>query len=216
MKPREKLLACGAEKLSDGELLAILLRTGIKGKSVLEFSEQLLKEFGGFSGLLDADIERLMETKGLSKAKVTQLKAILEILKRYFKEKINPATFQLLSPEDVYNYLIASVKWEDREKFTVIFLNNSSGIVEDETLFMGNLNSIPVFVSEILKKALRKGANGIIVAHNHVSGNLSPSSQDLDFTERLKKACDIVEITLLDHIIYSPSGFFSFKAENLI
>ncbi len=216
MKPREKLLSCGAENLSDGELLAILLRTGIKGKSVLKFSEDLLKEFGGFSGLLDADIEVLMETKGLSKAKVTQLKAILEILKRYFREKIQPAETPLHNPEDVYNFLIASVEWEDREKFTVIFLNNASRIIDEETLFMGNLNSIPVFVSEILKKALRKGARGIIVAHNHVSGNLNPSNHDLNFTQRLKQACELVEVTLIDHIIYSLSGYFSFKEENLI
>ncbi len=216
MRPREKLFECGAKKLKDEELLSILLRTGTKGKPVIEFSKQLLKQFGGFSGLLDADIEKLISVKGLSLSKATLIKAVLEVVHRYFKEKINISDLQLSNPEDVYKFLMTSVKWEDREKFTVIFVDNASRLIGFETLFMGNVNSIPVFISEILKKTLRKGSKGIIVAHNHITGNLTPSREDLNFTERLKKGCDIVEVVLIDHIIYSPDGFFSFKQKGII
>jgi len=216
MRPREKLFECGAKKLKDEELLSILLRTGTKGKPVIEFSKQLLKQFGGFSGLLDADIEKLISVKGLSLSKATLIKAVLEVVHRYFKEKINVSDLQLSNPEDVYKFLMTSVKWEDREKFTVIFVDNASRLIGFETLFMGNVNSIPVFISEILKKTLRKGSKGIIVAHNHITGNLTPSREDLNFTERLKKGCDIVEVVLIDHIIYSPAGFFSFKQKGII
>ncbi len=216
MKPREKLIQCGAKNLKDEELLAILLRTGTKGTPVIEFSRQLLKEFNGFSGILDADLEKLLETKGLSISKATLLKAVLEVVQRYFKEKITISDLKLQNPQTVYKFLMASIKWEDREKFTVIFINNASEIIGYETMFMGNLNSIPLFISEILKKALRKGSKGIIVAHNHLTENVQPSKEDLNFTERLKQACEIVEIELIDHIIYNPQKYYSFKANGII
>ncbi len=216
MKPREKLFQCGAQNLKDEELLAILVRTGIKGKDVVEFSKELLKQFDGFSGLLDSDISDLMKVKGLSLSKATMLKAILEVVHRYFREKIEISDLKLQNPESVYKFLMTTVKWEDREKFTVLFVNNASELIGYETMFMGNVNSIPLFVSEILKKALRKGSRGIIVAHNHLTDNINPSEEDLRFTDRLEKACKLVEIDLVDHIIYNPHKFFSFKADGII
>ncbi|BBB33025.1 DNA repair protein RadC [Thermotomaculum hydrothermale] len=216
MKPREKLIECGANKLKDEELLAILLRTGIKGKPVVQFSKEILKEFGGFSGLLDADIKDLIKVKGLNTSKATLLKALLEIVHRYFREKITLSEFKLQNPESVYKFLMSSIKWEDREKFSVLFVNNASNLIDCETLFMGNVNSIPLFISEILKKALRKGSRGIIVAHNHLTENIKPSNEDIRFTKRLLDACNIVEIELIDHIIYNPQGYFSFKSEGII
>ncbi len=216
MKPREKLFQCGAEKLKDEELLAVLLRTGVKGKPVVEFSKELLKNFGGFSGLLDSDINNLLKVKGLSLSKATLLKAVLEVVHRYFKEKIKISDLKLTNPESVYKFLMTSIKWEDREKFTVMFVNNASELTGYETLFMGNINSIPLFISEILKKALRRGCKGIIVAHNHLTGNITPSREDLNFTDRLLKACQLVEIDLIDHIIYNPEDYFSFKSNGII
>ncbi len=216
MKPREKLFQCGAKNLKDEELLAILLRTGIKDKPVIEFSKKLLKDFGGFSGLLDADIKKLLDVKGVNLSKATLLKAVLEVVHRYFKEKIEISNLKLQNPEAVYKFLMASIKWEDREKFTVLFINNASKLIDYETLFMGNVNSIPLFISEILKKSLRKGSKGIIVAHNHLTENIHPSKEDLNFTERLKQACELVEIELIDHIIYNPQKYYSFKANGII
>ena len=216
MKPREKLLECGAKNLKDEELLAILLRTGVKGKNVIDFSRQLLNDSGGFSGLLDMEINDLLKIKGINISKATLLKAILEVVQRYFKEKIDVPDFVLNNPEVVYRFLMTGIKWEDREKFVVMFLNNASDLMDFETMFLGNINSVPLFISEILKKALRKGARGIIVAHNHITGNLSPSKEDMAFTTKLKKACELVEIVFVDHLIFNHFGFFSFKQQGFI
>jgi len=213
-RPRELLLDKGPEYVSDAGLVAILLRTGIEGKDAVTLARELLKNFGGFRGLLNADKKDLENIKGLGTAKISQLLAATEIAKRQSKEEIVGKTV-INGPEDVLEYLSVSMSNLKEEVFKVIYLNSANVVLAAEDLFKGTVDQSAVYPREIIKMAFELNASGLIFVHNHPSGNLKPSKHDLSLNDKLVKACRAVDLTPLDHIIIGPTGYISLKEKGL-
>ena len=213
-RPRELLLEKGPEYVSDAGLVAILLRTGMKGKDAVSLGRELLEQFGGLGGVLHANRKTLEEIKGLGTAKIAQLLAATEIAKRQLKEEIIGKTI-INGPEDVLEYLSLSMSNLKEEVFKVIYLNNANVVLAAEDLFRGTVDQSAVYPREIIKKAFDLNASGLIFVHNHPSGSLKPSRHDLSLNERLIKACCAVDLTPLDHLIIGPTGHISFKEKGL-
>lgn len=199
-RPREKLLVKGAASLSDAELLAIFLRTGIKGQSAVDLAHELLLSFGGFRALFEAEQTAFCARKGLGVAKYANLQAVLEMNKRYLNEKLIQGEI-MDSPAVVFNYLTAQLRHLKREVFACLFLDNKHQVICYEELFMGSINSAAVHPREVVKLALHYNAAAVIFSHNHPSGVADPSQADLQITEQLKSALKFIEVEVLDHII---------------
>ena len=208
-RPRERLLRDGPESLSDAELLAIFLRTGVKGKSAIDLGRHLLKEFNGLRGLYAAGYHELKKIKGMGDAKVASLMAAIELGRRYVREPVERGQ-SIRNPEDVYQLLIHSMSDLDYEVFKVIFCNAKHEVLAIEDVFRGTINSSEVHPREIVKLGLKKAAQAIICAHNHPSGNPEPSQEDRRVTAALKEACRLMEMSLLDHIIIGHDRYWSF------
>jgi len=213
-RPRELLLDKGPEYVSDAGLVAILLRTGIEGKDAVTLARELLKHFGGFRGLLNADKKDLENIKGLGTAKIAQLLAATEIAKRQLKEEIVGKTV-INGPEDDLEYLSVSMSNLKEEVFKVIYLDSANVVLAAEDLFKGTVDQSAVYPREIIKMAFELNASGLIFVHNHPSGNLKPSKHDLSLNDKLVKACRAVDLTPLDHIIIGPTGYISLKEKGL-
>ena len=213
-RPRELLMYKGPEYVSDAGLVAILLRTGIKGKDAVTLARELLKHFGGLRGLLNTNKKDLKKIKGLGIAKISQLLAATEIAKRQLKEEIVGKAV-INGPEDVLEYLSVSMSNLKEEVFKVIYLNSANVVLAAEDLFKGTIDQSAVYPREIIKIAFELNASGLIFVHNHPSGNLKPSKHDLSLNDKLVKACRAVDLTPLDHIIIGPRGYISLKEKSL-
>jgi len=213
-RPRELLLEKGPESVSDAGLVAILLRSGVRGKDAVALGRELLQRFGGLRGLLNADRKEMMRVKGLGAAKISQLLAATEISRRQLKERLLNSTI-VKSPKDVIDYLSLSMAGLREEIFKVIYLNKANAILAVEDLFKGTVDQAAVYPREIIKRAFELNASGLIFVHNHPSGDLKPSRQDLSLNERLCAACRAVDLSPLDHIIVSPAGYVSLKEHSL-
>lgn len=213
-RPRELILEKGPESVSDAGLVAILLRSGIKGKDAVALSRELLHHFSGLRGLLNADKNDLRRIKGLGAAKISQLLAAAEIAKRQVKEKLIGKTV-IRGPEDVVEYLALCMADLREEVFKVIYLNKANVIIAIEDLFRGTVDQSAVYPREIIKKAFELNASGLIFVHNHPAGDLKPSRHDLSLNKRLREACLAVDLTPLDHLIISPTGYISLKEQNV-
>jgi len=207
-RPREILLDRGADFISDAGLIAILLRTGVEGKDAVSLSRDLIKHFGSLGSLLNAAKKDLSSIKGLGQAKIAQLLAVFEIAKRVLKEKVEGKNF-IHNKEDVLKYLSFAMQDLKSEFFKVIFLDQSHGILKVEDLFKGTVNEAAVYPREVVKRALELNATAVILAHNHPSGNSSPSRKDIDLTNRLIQSLQSVDISLLDHLIISKNTISS-------
>ena len=214
-RPRERLLEQGAQALSDAELLAVLLRNGIKGKDVLQISREILAEYGGLRGILSLEAKRLGEIKGLGTAKVTTLLAASEIARRSLLEKIIGADF-IRDPESVLTYLTASLRDKKKEVFKVLYLNKANRIIAEEDLFHGTVDEAAIHPREAVKSALDHHASAVILVHNHPSGRAEPSLEDREITRKLKSALESVSIKILDHIIVGGDHYFSFSEHGLL
>lgn len=214
-RPREKLLIRGPQALSDAELLAIFLRTGIKGKTAVDLSRDLLKEYGSLQALLMADHKRFCQGNGLGTAKYALLQATLEMAKRHLRESLDRG-HALESIEITRAYLTAQLKNRPHEIFACLFLNNQHQVIEYEELFKGTIGGTSVHPREVVKKALLHNAAAVILAHNHPSGNQKPSQADKQITEKLKQALSLVDIRLLDHFIIGDNCAWSFAENGLI
>ena len=200
VQPREKLIKQGKESLSDAELVAIFLRTGIPGKSALSLARELINHFGSLRGLFDASLDDFSAINGVGKAKFCQLQASLEIAKRYLASSLEQqAIFE--NPSQVKDFLIHHLRQEDREKFSVLFLNNRHHLIANETLFSGTIDSAAVYPREIVKRALTYNAAAVILAHNHPSGVCEPSQSDIAITKEVRNALDLIGVRLLGHFI---------------
>ncbi|MFA9421296.1 MAG: DNA repair protein RadC [Gammaproteobacteria bacterium] len=199
-RPREKLLLKGAPSLSDAELLAIFLRTGMPGLSAVEMSRNLLKEFGSLRRLLNASENEFCRQKGLGKAKYVQLQAVLEMAGRHLSESIKRQDC-LTSPADTIAYLHSQLRDRQHEVFACVMLDNRNRVIEFREMFRGTIDGASVYPREIVKQALADNAASVILAHNHPSGVAEPSQADIRITERLKKALALVDIRVLDHVI---------------
>jgi DNA repair protein RadC len=214
-RPRERLLAQGAASLTDAELLAILLRTGVKGKSAVDLARQLLGRFGSVGGLLDAGPTILAETPGLGSAKLAQLQAALELARRSLKEEISSRD-ALSSPRAVRDYLRLLLAGREQEVFVVLLLDAQHRVVASEELFHGTLTQTSVYPREVVKCALKHNAAAVIFSHNHPSGVAEPSHADEILTRSLKSALALVDIRVLDHFIVAGSRTMSFAERGLL
>jgi len=214
-RPRERLLARGPASLADAELLAILLRTGIKGKSAVDLARQLLGRFGSVGGLFDAGSTSLGETPGLGTAKLAQLQAALELARRALKEEISLGN-ALSSPRAVRDYLRLLLAGREQEVFVVMLLDAQHRVISSEELFRGTLTQTSVYPREVVKCALKHNAAAVIFAHNHPSGVAEPSHADEILTRSLKAALALVDIQVLDHFIVAGSRTMSFAERGLL
>ncbi len=214
-QPREKLLLKGSDALTDAELLAIFLRTGIPGKSAVDLARELLDEFGSLKALLNADQARFCQGKGLGSAKYAQLQAVLEMAKRHFAEVIQRGD-ALTSPEATRAYLSAQLRGYSYEVFACLFLDNQHRVIQFDELFRGTIDSASVYPREVAKTALSHNAAAVIFAHNHPSGINEPSHSDKLITEKLKQALTLFDIRVLDHFIIGDGQPYSFAEHGLL
>ncbi|HTN30769.1 MAG TPA: DNA repair protein RadC [Pseudomonas sp.] len=199
-RPREKLLEQGAAVLSDAELLAIFLRTGVAGCSAVDLARQLLNDFGSLRALLEADRVGFSARPGLGPAKYAQLQAVLEMARRHLAERLRRDSV-LESPQAVRDYLKAQLRHEQHEVFGCLFLDSKHRVLAYEALFRGTIDGASVYPRQVVKRALAHNAAALILTHNHPSGVAEPSQADRVLTERLKDALALVDIRILDHFI---------------
>lgn len=208
-RPREKLLARGPGALSDAELLAIFLRTGIKGKTAVDLARELLIQFGSLRALLDADHTRLTECKGLGTAKYAQLQAALEMARRHLRETLERGD-AITSPDLTRAFLLRHLRDYPYEVFAALFLDTRHRVIRYEELFRGTVDGASVYPREVARKALHLNAAAVIFAHNHPSGIADPSASDRAITDRLRQALALFDIRVLDHIVIGDGETFSF------
>ena len=214
-RPREKLLASGPGALSDAELLAIFLRTGMKGKPVMELARDLIEQFKGLRGLLEADYARLTKTAGIGLAKYVQLKAALELSERYLRSGFERGD-AFSDPASTRRYLMSKLRAYSREVFACMYLDSQHRLIQYEELFFGTIDGASVHPREVVKKALEHNAAAVIFAHNHPSGVAEPSQADLRITDRLKSAMLLVDVRVLDHMIVGDGEVTSFAERGLL
>tara|TARA_Y100000034_G_scaffold66775_1_gene80573 strand:- start:4337 stop:5011 length:675 start_codon:yes stop_codon:yes gene_type:complete len=213
--PREKLLQKGPHSLSDAELLAIFLRTGIAGMNAIELAESLLTQSRSLQNLFNASLKEFSAFKGLGEAKYVQLQAVLELSKRYMREACQRDTV-FTSPDAVNDYLCLQLKGLEHEVFMALYLDNQNQLIHDEILFNGTINAASVYPREVVKAALKHNAASLIFAHNHPSGIAEPSEADKLITQKLQKALALVDIHVLDHLIVAGNRCISFVQRGLI
>ena len=214
-RPREKLLALGPAALADAELIALLLRTGLPGLSVLQLAQQLLDAFGGLGGLLHASANDLKRVKGLGPAKRAEITAVMELARRSLAQELAEREV-LTSPQQVKDFLQLKLAHLGHEVFAVLFLNAQHQLVELEEMFRGTLTQTSVYPREVVKRALELQASAVILAHNHPSGVAEPSRADEYLTQTLKAALQLVDVRVLDHLVVGRAGVVSFAERGLL
>jgi DNA repair protein RadC len=215
-RPREKLLARGAAALSDTELLALLLRTGLAGKGVFALAQELVDRFGGVAGLLHAAADDLKQVKGLGgPAKRAELMAVLELARRAMAQQLREREV-FSSPDAVKHYLQLHLSRHAHEVFAVMFLDAQNRLIELEVLFRGTLTQTSVYPREIVIRALEHEAASVVLAHNHPSGTVQPSRADEALTHTLKAALALVDVRVLDHVIVAPGAALSMAERGLL
>lgn len=214
-RPREKLLQQGAQVLSDAELLAIFLRTGVTGLSAVELARQLLTSFGSLRSLLEADQKQFCQQHGLGPAKYAQLQAVLEMSLRHSESTLTRGDV-LTDAKTTQHYLQQRLRHYSHEVFACLFLDNKHRMITFEELFRGTIDGASVYPREVVKQALAHNAAAVIFAHNHPSGIAEPSQADRHITQRLKSALDLVDIRVLDHIVVGDAETVSLAEQGLI
>jgi DNA repair protein RadC len=213
-RPREKLLARGPQALSDVELLAILLRTGMAGKNVLQLSEELLGP-DGIAGLLNATVQTLQSVKGLGPAKQAELLAVFEMARRALSQRLKERE-AFHTPGAVKQYLQLQLAHKNHEVFAVLFLDNQNRMLAMEELFRGTLSQTSVYPREVVLRALHHQAAAVVLSHNHPSGSVQPSRADEHLTQTLKASLALVDVRVLDHIIVGPGQALSMAEQGLL
>lgn len=215
-RPREKLLARGPGALSDVELLALLLRTGMAGKNVLQLAQELIDSFGGIAGLLHATADDLKRIKGLGgPAKRAELVAVLELSRRALAQQLKESTV-FDSPQAVQHYLQLHLGAKKHEVFAVLFLDVQNRLLAMEELFRGTLSQTSVYPREVVLRALHHHAAAVVLAHNHPSGTVQPSRADEALTQALKAALALVDVRVLDHVIVGAGEALSMAERGLL
>lgn len=214
-RPRERLAAIGAEKLSDTELVAILLGRGAPGISAVDLARRLLTQFGGIRGLLNAPYAVLQAAHGMGPGKSSVLIAARECSCRYLEEKLLPGK-RIGSPSDSRDFLLARLRDRPHEVFCCMFLDNRHRVLAFDELFRGTIDNTTVYPREVVKQALDRNAAAVILAHNHPSGVAEPSEADQLITRRIRDALDLVDVRLLDHFIVGDGSCVSLAHRGLI
>jgi len=213
-RPRERLIAQGTATLSDAQLLAIILRSGKAGRTALDLGRELLDRFGGLSGIEQASIRELCALPGIGPAKAAEIKAAIEIGKRYQRPSLAGASF--CSCEDVVNYFGPRMKDLKKEVFRCALLDTKNKIIREEIVSMGSLTASIVHPRDTFKAAIRESAAAVIFIHNHPSGDTRPSQEDILLTRRLVQAGEVLGIQVLDHVIIGDGTHFSFRDNGLM
>ncbi|MDE1952250.1 MAG: DNA repair protein RadC [Betaproteobacteria bacterium] len=214
-RPREKLLAHGAQVLADAELVALLLRTGVRGASAIDLGADLIARFGGLHGLLHANPVQLRAIKGLGPAKYAELAAVLELARRALVERMAERAM-LDSPQAVRDYLRLWLGGQDVEVFAALFLDTRHQLIRAVELSRGTLAHTSVYPREVVKQALALNAAALVIAHNHPSGVAEPSAADRHLTDHLKSALALVDVRLLDHFVVTREKVLSFAGSGLL
>jgi DNA repair protein RadC len=214
-RPREKLLARGPGALSDAELLALLLRTGLPGKNALQMGQELLDQFGGVAGLLHTSADALGSIKGLGPAKRAEIVAVLELARRALSAQLKQQTL-FDSPEAVRDYLQLQLGSRPHEIFAVMFLDSQHRLIVLEELFRGTLTQTSVYPREVVVRALALNAASVVLAHNHPSGTAEPSRADEALTQTLKAALGLVDVRVLDHFVVTSTEAVSMAQRGLL
>jgi len=217
-RPRERLLRVGAESMGLVELLAIIIRTGTRGESVLMTAQKLLSEFGNLHSIAQASAAEMCRIKGIGKAKAVQIKAALELGKRLYDPDYGPDEpgNPVQTPEEAYKSMQSKLRGKKKEHFYILCLNTRGRVNDTRQVSIGNLDSSIVHPREVFKDAISTYASTVIFVHNHPSGDLEPSAEDINLTKRLVEAGELLGIPVLDHIIVSDKGYTSLKSRNLI
>ncbi len=215
-RPREKLLKRGARTLSNSELLAILLRTGVQGNSAIDLARQIIDKFGTFRNMSHMDMREWKEFKGLGPAKIAQLQAALEIGRRFRENEVLSVKQKIASARDIVTIIMPQIRDLKTEVFKVVYLNSNNRIIDISDAATGTVNHALPIVREIIHLALQKFAAAIICVHNHPSANITPSPEDKKFTQELAAAGKLMGIKVLDHVIIGDGSYFSFADEGLM
>jgi len=213
-RPRERLARAGEGALSTTELLAIILRTGVGGESVLDMASRLISRYNGLPGLARASLVELQTEKGLGPAKTAQLKAALELGRRMLLASPEERLV-VRSPADVAQIMIAEMAHLEQEHFRVLYLDTRNRLLDSKTVYVGSLNASHIRVSEVFRGAVKRNCAAIIAVHNHPSGDPTPSSEDVEVTRRLVAAGNLLDIEVLDHLIVGQQRFVSLRERGL-
>jgi DNA repair protein RadC len=213
-RPRERLAKQGAESLSDAELLAILLRTGTRGENAVQIGIRLLNTFDGLQGLRRASYEEVCQQKGIGPAKAAQIKAAIEMSSRLHSVVTQERSI-IHSPQDAAEYVMVEMCNLEKEELWVIILDTRNRVIKLEKLYRGSINSSQVRVAELFTDAIRLNAAGLIVVHNHPSGDPTPSTEDITLTRSIVDAGRILDIEVLDHLIIGGENHVSLKERGM-
>ncbi|WP_168407639.1 RadC family protein [Acinetobacter indicus] len=215
-RPRERLIKYGAHSLSDAELLAIFLRSGSQQYSAVELARHLLQAFGSLNAVLDAALPDLSQFHGMGPSKYSQLMAVKELGRRYTAQHLQQDKLELSSSRLLLDYLRFELLGETQEVFAVLCLDAQLRKICFKKLFFGALNSCEISINQLLRFAIQKNTTALVISHNHPQGQPQPSPADLQLTQRIQQACQLVDIRLIDHCIIAPEGSFSFAEHQLI
>jgi DNA repair protein RadC len=215
-RPREKLILRGVQNLTDAELIAILLRSGTKGKSVLSVAQELINKNKNLAVLASLSLSSLLKTNGIGKDKAATLLAAFEINRRIESQSKWLSEKKITSPKDVGDIFIPLLRDEVKEKFILVCLNSANKIIKYEVISVGNLNSSVVHPREIFKAAIENNSASVILIHNHPSGNPEPSSEDISVTKKIVESGKILDIPVFDHLIIAGNSFTSFIDKRII
>ena len=213
-RPQEKLLCRGAAALSDAELLALFIRTGIQGKTAVDLGRDLLCEFGGLRQILTADQKRLCGFSGFGPARYALLQAAREVGRRFLDQSLRKQG-PLSSPSDAADFLTHQLRDRKREVFAIIYLDTRHQVIDYEELFIGTLNGATVHPREVVRSVLDHNASAVILAHNHPSGIAEPSQSDVALTKRLRDSLDLIDVRLLDHLVIGDGEYVSLSDRGL-
>lgn len=213
-RPREKMLQRGSEALTDAELIAILFSTGTREMSAIDLARKMITDLGGFDKIARASVKELMQTKGIGEAKALTLTAAFELGRRKSRHEV--LNTKITSSDVAARYLMNKIGDSEQEIFYVLFLDRKNCIKGEKMISKGSISSTLIDVRVVFKEAVQQLASGLIVAHNHPSGNLQASQADKEITQKLKEAGKIFDIPILDHVIVTDKGYYSFADEGML
>lgn len=212
-QPREKAMAFGIRSLSTPDLWAIILRVGVPGKPITELCRDIMRSCGDSLLALERLSRReIMQTKGIGSAKALQIEAVMELIRRYSLEHVGKRV-RIGTSRDIYGVMKPEIANLDHEEIWAVFMNRKNDVIEKKCITKGSAIASLFDLKRIMKDAILCEAQAIAMAHNHPSGNLLPSQQDIDITKRLKRACEMMDIKMVDHLIVTPDGYYSFSDE---
>lgn len=212
-RPREKLIRLGPDSLSDAELLAIILRVGTKQRTAIDLAREILKNCNGFRGIARMDVEMLTDVPGIGIAKAAQIKAAIEIGNRLAAQASNGQQLRITCSKDAFDYLHLKYRDRKREVFCLLMLTSRNRVIDEKIIFEGSLTHSMVSTREVVRELINAGAAQVIFIHNHPSGEVTPSPEDLQITKQLVTACRAVDVQVLDHLIIGDNQYYSFADE---